>query len=352
MRLPMLGIDVAKATLECHLLLTTGMSRVSVPNTAAGGERLLAWLCRQRVAVDTLHVCLEATGGYELLIATRLHEAGATVHVINPYRVKRWIESELVRTKTDRVDAGCLAQFGARAAQLARWQPVAPAYRDLQHLVRQRAAVQETITAYANRQQAPGQTPAVQASCATVLEVLRAEVDRLELQIEERLTSTAEIQQAAALACSIIGIGTVTAAVLLGTFGDCTHLASGKAAVALAGLAVRQTESGTSVHGRPRLAKQGHSAVRAALYWPAITAMRHDPHLRAFAERLEARGKAKLQIICAVMRKLVERFYAVLHSGRPYDRQYRSPLAARHQDGTHARPTVPDVLHSCCAIGG
>ena len=105
---------------------------------------------------------------------------------------------------------------------------------------------------------------------------------------------------------------------LLAEFADLDQHELAKAAAADAGLTPSHYESGTSVR-RPKMSKMGKTGVRAALYWPAITAMTRCPAMKAFAERLAARGKAKKVIIGAVMRKLVHICYGVLKHQTPYN---------------------------------
>jgi len=100
---------------------------------------------------------------------------------------------------------------------------------------------------------------------------------------------------------------------------------------AQAGLTPRQRQSGTSVHGKPRLSKQGASQLRKTLYFPAIVAMRHNPIIRAFAQRLAERGKAKMAIVCACMRKLLHLVYGVLKTGLPFDPNYTAARAKQLQ---------------------
>jgi transposase len=176
------------------------------------------------------------------------------------------------------------------------------------------------------------QSDEVRQSCATLLTALQQERDRLTKEITRHLQH--ELADEYRLAISIPGIGRVTAAALLGEYGNCSQFTHGRQLGAMAGLSVRQHDSGTSVHGKPRITKQGSAAVRRALYWPAVAAIRCDPTLHAFAERLAAKGKAGLQIICAVMRKLLERFFAVLHTRTPYDPAYQSPLAHRRVEAS------------------
>ena len=99
-------------------------------------------------------------------------------------------------------------------------------------------------------------------------------------------------------------------------------LQSAKAVAAFAGLSPRERRSGTSIHGRPRLCKTGNSRICKALYMPAMVALRFNPILRTFAERLVAAGKHKRLVIGAVMRKLLVLAFGILRSGVPFDANY------------------------------
>ena len=104
------------------------------------------------------------------------------------------------------------------------------------------------------------------------------------------------------------------------------HYQSAASAAADVGVTPSHHESGDSVRRRPRISKMGKSSIRAILYWPAITAMRCNPLIQAFAARLEARGKPKMVIIVAVMRKLVHLIYGVLKNRTPFDPNYNHRL--------------------------
>jgi transposase len=97
---------------------------------------------------------------------------------------------------------------------------------------------------------------------------------------------------------------------------------SAREVAAFAGLVPRLRESGTSVRGRARLSKTGTPRIRRSLYFPAVTALRCNPVIRAWARGLRERGKCEMQIIGAVMRKLIHLAYGVLKSGKPYDPLY------------------------------
>jgi transposase len=159
----------------------------------------------------------------------------------------------------------------------------------------------------------------VRASLQSLLKAITTELAAVEGRIKQHLSSQESLRTNLALLTSIVGIGAVTAAKLLAEFADLDQYESAKAAAADAGLTPSHYESGTSVRRRARMSKMGKAGIRAALYWPAITAMTRCPAMKAFADGLAARGKAKKVVIGAVMRKLVHICYGVLKHHTPYD---------------------------------
>ncbi len=118
------------------------------------------------------------------------------------------------------------------------------------------------------------------------------------------------------------GIGEATAAALLAEVPDIKQYKSAREAAAFAGLVPRERQSGSSVRGRVRLSKIGNSRLRKALYFPAVTALRCSPFFQAWAEGLRQRGKSKMAVIGAVMRKLIHLAYGVLKTGKPFDPEW------------------------------
>lgn len=318
-----LGIDVAKDTFEACLLLEKRSAHGTFANTPAGFAKLDHWLKKRRVG--PVHACLEATGRYSEDLAEHLHAAGHTVSVINPARLKAFGQATLVRTKTDQTDAALAADF-CRRQQPEPWTPPDPARRALRALVRRRESLLDLRQQEANRLSDGEDDPLVVASLQAVVAVLDEQLAQVAQAISEHLAAQAELQQQVALVDSIPGIGPTTAAALVSEI-DFSAYPSARQLVAQAGLNPRQRQSGTSVHGKPRLSKQGASQLRHILYFPAIVAMRHNPVVHTFAERLAERGKAKMVIVCACMRKLLHLVYGVLKSGRPFDPDYSAQPA-------------------------
>ena len=161
----------------------------------------------------------------------------------------------------------------------------------------------------------------VRESLQALLTSVNQQLTSVEERSKQHLKDNGELGEQAALLTAIVGIGAITAYKLLAEFCDIEAYSSAKALAADAGVTPAHFESGTSVRRRPRLSKVGKANVRAALYWPAITAMRRCDGFKAFAARLEARGKAKGVIIGAVMRKLLHVVYGVLKHKTPFDPQ-------------------------------
>jgi len=311
-----LGIDVAKATFEAALLIHGRLLQRSFAMTAQGFDSLHTWIGKQ--GVEQAHACLEATGEYGAALALSLYAAGHVVSIVNPARIAAYAKSRLARTKTDKADAGLIAHFCSTQHPVP-WTPPPAEVRELQARVRRVEMLQEMAQQEVNRLQSGLHSPAVRASMEATLAFLRQEIDAMQRLVQEQLEQSADLQHKQRLLCSIPGIGRWTAARVLAESDQVRTSVSARQLAAYAGLTPRERTSGTSVRGQTRLAKTGNSRLRRALYLPAIVAIRHNPAVRAFAERLRARGKPPMVIVAAAMRKLLHLIYGVLKSGKAFD---------------------------------
>ncbi|MCK0505984.1 IS110 family transposase [Aromatoleum anaerobium] len=311
-----LGIDVAKAKLDCALRLPEGKIRHKVvPNTPAGFEALHAWLVKQ--GAEACHACMEATGIYWEAVAEFLAAFETiTVSVVNPAQIKAFGASQMVRTKTDKVDAKLIAQFCFERHPVL-WQAPSAAEQALRALVLRLDALQTMHTQESNRLQVA--RPAVEQGIADHLQWLDKEIKRLVKAIHEHIDRDPTLREKQRLLESIPGVGERTIAVLLAYLIDPQHFPNARQAVAFAGLDPRQHESGTSVRGRPRMSKVGHAFLRKALYMPAVATLYRTHWGQHFQQRLAANGKIPMIIIGAMMRKLVHVAYGVLKSGKNFD---------------------------------
>jgi transposase len=317
MCLPNLGIDIAKLKFNVCLLHLNGKLKHKVfSNTAAGFEQLSSWLLRQGSA--QVHACLEATGTYGEALSLYLHERGHTVSVINPAAIKAFAASRLSRTKTDRVDAELIARF-CLAQEPPAWKPPAAELRELQALVRRLESLIEMRVAEENRLSSGLTVAAVRSSVEEMIAHLKHQITRTEKLIRKHIDQHPGLKQQSELLNSIPGIADTTAAVLLAEVPNIKQYRNARQVAAFAGLVPRERQSGSSVKGRVRLSKIGNARLRKALYFPAITALRCSPFFQDWSEGLRQRGKSKMSVIGAVMRKLIHIAYGVLKSGRPFD---------------------------------
>jgi transposase len=311
-----LGIDIGK--FECHaaLLDQKRVARKSFANNIKGFAQLDAWL-HNRKAAASLRVCMESTGGWSEALALHLAQAGHRVSVVNPSRIKAFAQSEMLRTKTDSVDAALIARF-CLALDPELWTPPAPEVRQLQALLRRLDNLEEMRIQEENRLGAPLLTDSVRRSVENMIETLDGQIRTIETEIADLFKNNPGLKRDRGLLTSIPGIGEKTAARILGEMPDVSLFHNSKAAAAFAGLSPAHRQSG--VDRRPsHLSKKGNSRLRRALYFPAVVGIQHNTMLRKMAERLAARGKPKMVIIGAAMRKLLTIAYAVLRSGIPFN---------------------------------
>jgi transposase len=314
---PVLGIDIAKLKFNvCLIQHSSKLKHKVFPNTSIGCEQLSEWFAKQ--GVERVHACLEATGTYGEALALFLHQAGHRVSVVNPAAIKAFAGSRLSRTKTDHVDAELIARF-CQAQEPPAWTPLPQEVRDLLALVRRLESLIEMRVAEENRLSSGITVDSVRESVEALLNHLKEQIKRTEQLIREQINRHPRLKRQSELLDSIPGIAESTAAALLAEITDITQYKSARQVAAYAGLVPREHQSGTSVRGRTRLSKIGNARLRRALYFPAITALRCSPFFQQWAEGLQKRGKSKMSIICAVMRKLVHLAYGVLKNGKPFD---------------------------------
>jgi transposase len=151
---------------------------------------------------------------------------------------------------------------------------------------------------------------------------LDAQIAQLEQQIRDHLDHYPHLKQQRDLLDTIPGLGDISIATLLGEVPNILAFETAAQFAAYAGVTPRQFRSGTSVHRRTQISKCGHARLRAALYFPAMVALRHNPVVRAFGERLRANGLPPKAVVVAAIRKLLHLIYGVLKSARPFDPNY------------------------------
>jgi len=303
------GIDVGKRWLD---IAVHGLEdELRVENDAAGISALVAWLKAREVG----RVGLEATGGYERGVRAALDGAGFEVVVHQPLEVRRFAQLKRWRAKNDRLDARLIAAATAqveavKAAQDPRLVELAErltAYEQITDQIVELKTFLESIT-----------LKDLAALLRTQIRSLERAKAKLSLDILRRIKAEADLLARFRLLTSLPGIGAIVAASLVIRMPELGQMNRGQAA-SLIGVAPFDRDSGQ--WKGLRFIAGGRARPRRMLYLAAVTAKRFDPSLKAFAERLLARGKPKKLVTVAVMRKLIEAANLVLGRGQPWLQQ-------------------------------
>jgi transposase len=308
-----LGLDIAKAKLDACLLLGPQAHHAQFDNSATGLRGLRAWC--QKHGADTPLTVLEATGRYSELAATTLHAAGHGVHLANPRRIKDHGRGLGRRHKTDRIDAALIAHFGVTRT-LPAWQPPSPAQQGLRELLRRLSALETMRQAERNRLETASD-PLVAKSLHRLVRALEKEIATLEQTLATHLRANPDLQAEIDRLCVIEGIGLRTARWLCAELPR--HLPNARAAAAWLGITPRLRQSGTSLRTTAPLGAEGNRQLRKVLFMAAMVARRHNPRLKAFADRLAQNGKTKMSVLFAVLHKLLKISFVLLKSHAAYD---------------------------------
>lgn len=322
-----LGIDVAKATLSVWVA-GNRQPLGTLPNTPEGWQALATRLTPSAATASDpagLHLVLEPTGGYEAGLARFALAQGWTVSLVHPVRVRHWADAQGRRSKTDRQDAGLLADYGA-ATQPPAWHPLEEEVAMLENLLRRKADLEHLLQQERNRKAAadlrPGRSAAVTGSIARVIAALEEELRQIEQAIAAHQEQHPSLQAQADLLDSVPGVGNKTVLPLLVLVRRYHALTQGKGdargLTAYVGLDPRAYESGTSVHRHPGISRMGDRDLRRRLFMAALGGVRGNNALKAFYQRLVGRGKKKKLALVAAARKLLNWAWAVFSTNTAF----------------------------------
>ena len=304
------GIDVSKATLDVAVRPTAEAWR------ADNDPDAVAALVARVTALGPALVVLEATGRYEAPCAAALATAGVPVAVVNPRQVRDFAKATGRLAKTDAIDAAVLARFAEAVRPEPRPLPDAESEALGAILARRRQLVTMLVS---EKNRAHVAAPSVQKSVAKHVRWLERELAGVDDDLTAAIRESGVWRAKDDLLRSIPSVGRVLATALLAELPELGTLTRREVA-ALVGVAPLNRDSG-AFRGQ-RSVWGGRASVRAALYMSALTAVRWNPPVRAFYERLVANGKPKKVALVACMRKLLVICNAVVRDGRAWDPSY------------------------------
>jgi transposase len=317
-----IGLDVSAREIKVARVERPGEDPIlaTFANNASGHKALLAFALEK---TERVRVCLEASGNYSLDLAFALHAHDQVeVSVVNPRRARKFAESLGERSKTDPVDARVLCEYAARMPWES-WNPPSSTALRLRAITRAIESLGVMHTQESNRAHALGSSEALPALVLRERQrhqrYLENRMKHLRGEARRLIARDAELDRRYRLMLTVPGIGETSALQILGELVVLSDTADARQWVAFSGLDPCTFTSGSSVEKRPRISRGGSRHLRRALYMPALVALRREPHLHRFYERLLSHGKARLQAVVAVMRKLLHALFAMFRSNQPYD---------------------------------
>lgn len=300
------GIDVSKDRLD--VFVRPEGEEFAVSRDAAGLDAMMQRLAGRTVAV----IAVEATGGFETVVAASLAAAGLPVAVVNPAQVRAFAQAIGQRAKTDRIDARVIAHFAQATSPPVRALPD-EATLILADLVARRRQIIQMIVA--ERQREKRASSRMKKSIVRLLKALQKELTEIDEDIDDAVRGSPVWREKEDLLASVPGIGTTTARALLADLPELGTLDRRQIA-ALVGLAPYTRQSG-AWRGRSFIGG-GRASVRTALFPAAMVAARWNPPLKAFRDRLVEAGKPKMVALIAVARKLLTIANAILRDQKPW----------------------------------
>ena len=314
------GIDVSAGSLAVALIEPDhSFTQREFPNSASGHKALVNWLVKHGAKA---RVSLEATGIYSLDLALALDAAASIeVAVLNPKLVNRFAQT-LRRSKTDAADALVLAEYSQRMPFTA-WQRPGIQELRLRTIGRYIESLVVDLAEVKNRLHTAASTSTMPRAVLVDLKQAQTALERRLAKMRREAMKLVQAEEAQrerfALLVSIPGIAQISALQILSELVLLPPGMTVRQWVAYSGLDPVHQVSGSSVHKPTRISRAGNRHLRRALYMPTLSAVRNDPHLRAFYQALRSRHKTGLQALMAVARKLLHAIYGIFKNGRPYD---------------------------------
>lgn len=320
-----IGIDVSKATLDVAIRQAENSQHFQVTNNPVGFRKIQR---RLSTLNHISRIALEASGRYGEALAFWLLEQGYPVSYLNPKLTHRFAQTQLRYNKTDADDARLIAHY-AQLYQPALWQAPSPAQRLLIQRSRRLDTLNKTRQQERNRLSSGLNDHFVCLQIQTHIDYLDTLIIATRKSIRQLIRQDPTLKRNYRLLTSIKGIGEVTASLFLAEIPDVSRFHNIKQLTAFFGLDPQDWQSGTSVKRPAHISKHGNSRLRAALYMPALTAMKHNTACQLLNQRLEKKHKPGKVRVVAIMRKLLHQIFGVLKNQQPFDNfhEFRQQIA-------------------------
>ena len=324
------GIDISKDKFTACLYMYDRASDVGCctksidfTNTKSGFNQMVRWSRKEAQKGYPLIYLMEATGVYYEHLAYHLHKINQNVYVVLPNRARKFCEAEGIKTKTDAMDARCLALMGCASRKLKPWSPPDTIYHELRQMTRFHADLCEIKTSVSNRMEAfnhmEGINKSVRRNCERLLQEIDALIQKNGKDIMQKVEEDKELEQRVKRIATIRGVREPTIVCIIAETEGFHLIENRKQLVSYAGLDVKAFQSGNEDPKR-RISKKGNAHIRAALYMPALVAVRHNKQIKAAYGRICQKhpNEKKIGVIAAI-RRLLLLIYTLWKNGEEYD---------------------------------
>ena len=307
------GIDISKLNFVAGIKINDEYITKSFSNKQSGFDNFLKWITKH--STENYHFCMESTGKYGDALMLFLYNKQHDVSIVNPARIKYFMQSQMSRNKNDPADAKYICQYCALFTP-SLWQPLSEEVQVLQALVKRLDSLQTMLLQEKNRLE--NVAPTVKESIENSILFFEDEMKNITKTVKSHIGKHSNLEKNYNLLKSIPGIGDKTVYKVLAFFSHVKSFENAKKMAAFVGINPRQYQSGTSLN-HSHISRTGSAYLRKIFYMPALVALRHEPSIKLFYEKLLSKGKAKKVAICAVMRKLIHIIYGVLTSQKIFD---------------------------------
>lgn len=327
-----IGIDVSMEDFHACIKVRTDLGEIKIKGTRSfenaekGFRGLLAWSLKHKKEGCPLGFVMEATGVYYEDLAHFLYRNGQNVSVVLANKMKSYIKSHNIKTKTDKVDSKVIAGFGIER-ELEGWQPMSPVYKDLRDLCRELQSLKKEV------QRAKSQLHAMDRSHQKLKSIVDLKTEQIEfyqraiVTIQENVCNVVDkdpaLKEKIRKVQTAPGLGFETIVILACETNGFALFKNIRQLVSYAGLDVAFNDSG-KFKGRTRISKKGNSRIRQALFMPSLSAVRANDPIKSLYKRICDRNpNVKRKGIVAGMRKLLILTYVLWKKEEEYDKSYQ-----------------------------
>jgi len=316
------GIDVSKDTLDIYFNDANGAEHYLKVNNDAIGHHFII----EKLSLDRTYV-MESSGPYYLKLAFIIKSSGGDIRVENPVVIKRFIQMNLERNKSDKKDAKWLYRYACQH-QTMEWKLPEKEQFYCTQIIGSIDLYKRQLVMVENQLHSLDQLPLKSKEVAKSLKQLQVKLKVELIKLERELEQQLETWQATQLnnLKTIPGLGKRAVALLIVYTNGFKKISNYRQLIALTGLAPTEHTSGTSVRGKKGICKMGNGHLRSVLYMCSLSAIKHNKACKDLYARLKAKGKNGKVALIAVCNKLLKQAFAIATKGTTYQPNYKSSL--------------------------